>query len=387
MASKTSNQSAVWVLFASCFLWNLCNGMLFVVTPLYAMTLGLSLLDISALVGLPYVATILIRFLGGAIADRFGEHRMLQGCYLFNTLGSLALASATGFGTLLGSSALANLSRSTFWVPAQSMASQLSQDNVGKGLGRLSAANYSGQLLGLSLGGVLSGLLGYFATFVVLNALTLLCALLGLVLPAVRRKPSGRSVWQITMAMGRRLCQAHTWLVISASAAAAVPFALTQSIYPVYMAQLNFPDQWISPAVALRSVGPVLTGLVLGPLITIHRERVLYAVGMTGLGVSVLGMAGSSQLWAVALCIGGLGIAGAVMDLLNQVQAVSISQGSDRSAVMASTGLGWNISPMILPIVLGWLAETEGFQLTFLVTGVFFSVVALGTPLLFRVMR
>ena len=148
MVNETSKDSAVWTLFASCLLWNMANGMLFVVTPLYAMTLGLSLLDISALVGLPYLATIVFRFLGGAIADRFGEHRMLQGCYLFNTLGALVLSLATGFGSLLGSSALANLSRSTFWVPAQSMASQLSRGDPGKWLGRLSAANYTGQLLG-----------------------------------------------------------------------------------------------------------------------------------------------------------------------------------------------------------------------------------------------
>lgn len=387
MVGKELEGTAVWTLFASCLLWNMCNGMLFVVTPLYAMTLGLSLLDISALVGLPYLATLLIRFLGGAIADRFGEHRMLQGCYLFNTFGALVLWFATGFGSLLSSSALANLSRSTFWVPAQSMASQLSRGNAGKGLGRLSAANYTGQLLGLSLGGVLAGLLGYFATFVVLNALTLLCLLLGFVLPAVARKPGGRGVWQITLTMARRLGQSHTWLVISASAAAAVPFAMTQSVYPVYMAQLNFPDQWIGPAIAIRSVGPVLTGLVLGPWITIRRQRLLYAMGMAGLCVSVLGSAGSGQLVTVVLCIAGLGISGAVMDLLNQVQAVSISQGSDRSAVMASTGLGWNISPMILPIVLGWLAETQGFQLTFFITGVFFLIVALGTPVWFRLMR
>jgi len=365
----------------------MCNGMLFVLVPLYGVTLGLSLFDISALVGLPYLATILIRFLGGAIADRSGEHRMLQGCYLCNTLAALGLSLATGFFSLLVSSALANFSRSTFWVPAQSMASQLSSNNPGRGLGYLSAANYSGQLLGLSLGGVFAGLLGYFATFLILNALTLLCVVLGFALPAIEKKPTGRSVWQITMAMGRRLCRAHTWLVISASGGAAVPFALTQSVYPVYMTQLNFPEQWIGPAVALRSLGPVLTGLVLGPFITIQREKRLYAMGMAGLALFVLGSGGSGQLMMVGLCIAGLGICGGLMDLLNQVQAVEMSQASDRSAVMASTGLGWNIAPMVLPIVLGWLAETQGFTLTFLVTGAFFLSVALGTPLWYRLMR
>lgn len=387
MKKHASNDSGVWKMYLSCLLWNTCNGMLFVLTPLYGVVLGLSLIDISTLVGLPYLATIAVRFVGGVIADKFGEQRMLLGCYVCNALAALCLSFASGFLSLFVSSALANLSRSTFWVPAQSMASQLSTGNPGKGLGRLSAANYSGQLLGLALGGVFAGLLGYVTTFVIVTALALLCAFLGVFVPAIARKPGGRGVWQIVMTMGRGLCRAHTWLVISASGAAAVPFALTLSLYPVYMTELDFPEQWIGVAVALRSLGPVFTGLLLGSLVTVHRERLLYALGMAGLGTFVFGSAGSEHLLAVGLCIAGLGMAGGLMDLLNQVQAVAISRASDRSSVMAATGLGWNISPMILPILLGWLAETQGFRTTFVVAGAFFLVVGLSTPLLYRIAR
>ncbi len=375
------------VLFLGALLWNMCNGMLFVLTPLFGVTLGLSVLDIGSVIGLPYLVTIVMRFVGGAFADRYGEHRMLQACYSINVLAAIALCMANGFFSLMLSSALANLSRSVFWVPAQSMASQLSRRNPGKMLGQLSAANYTGQLLGLALGGILAGWLGYGTTFVLVALTCGLGMLLGFALPPIRSKPEGRTVWQVTVGMSRRLMERRTWLLLTSSCAAAVPFGITQSIYPVYMSGLSFPEGWISVVIAVRSIGPVVIGLGLGSEITIARERVFYAVSMGGLGLCILATAWSEGLLVLGLCITGLGMAGGVADLLNQVQAVDLSRASDRSAVMAATGLGWNMAPMALPLLLGWAADAWGFGAMFLATGCFFLLVAVGTPLVYRILR
>ena len=374
-------------LFAGALLWNMCNGMLFVLTPLFGVTLGLSVLDIGSLVGLPYLLTIVMRFVGGAFADRYGEHRMLQACYSLNVLAAVALCLAGGFFSLMLSSALANLSRSMFWVPAQSMASQLSSRNPGKMLGQLSAANYTGQLLGLSFGGILAGWLGYGATFVLVAVVCVLGMLLGFALPPIRSNPVGRTVWQITVGMSRRLIERRTWLLLTSSCAAAVPFGITQSIYPVYMSGLSFHEGWISVVIAVRSIGPVVIGLAFGSKITIGREKLFYAVSMGGLGLCILASAWTEGLLLLGLCIAGLGMAGGVADLLNQVQAVDLSRASDRSAVMAATGLGWNMAPMALPLLLGWAADAWGFGAMFLAAGCFFLLVALSTSAIYRVLR
>lgn len=374
-------------LFAGALLWNMCNGMLFVLTPLFGVTLGLSVLDIGSVIGLPYLFTIVMRFVGGAFADRYGEHRMLQACYSLNVLAAVALWAASGFFSLMLSSALANLSRSIFWVPAQSMASQLSSRNPGKMLGQLSAANYTGSLLGLALGGILAGWLGYAATFVLVAAACGVGMLLGFVLPPIRSRPAGRTVWQVTVGMSRRLVERRTWLLLSTSCAAAVPFGITQSIYPVYMSGLGFPEGWISVLIAVRSIGPVVIGLALGSEITIEREKAFYAISMGGLGLCILASAWTGGWLLLGLWITGLGLAGAVADLLNQVQAVDLSRASDRSAVMAATGLGWNMAPMVLPLALGWAAKAWGFGPMFLAAGCFFLIVAMGTPVVYRVLR
>ena len=142
-----------------------------------------------------------MRFVGGAFADRYGEHRMLQACYSLNVLAAVALCLAGGFFSLMLSSALANLSRSMFWVPAQSMASQLSSRNPGKMLGQLSAAQLHRPAPGIVPRwdtGRLAGLRG--ATFVLVAVVCVLGMLLGFAPPADPLEPpwagrSGRSPW------------------------------------------------------------------------------------------------------------------------------------------------------------------------------------------------
>ena len=254
-------------------------------------------------------------------------------------------------------------------------------------LGQLSAANYVGQLLGLALGGILAGWLGYGPTFVLVTVACVIGMLLGFALPPIRLIPGGRTVWQTTVGMSRRLIERRTWLLLTSSCAAAVPLGITQSVYPVYMSGLGFAEGWISVVIAVRSIGPVVIGLALGSKITIEREKAFYAVSMGGLGLCILGSAWTGGWVPLALCITGLGLAGGVADLLNQVQAVDLSRASDRSAVMAATGLGWNMAPMALPLLLGWAADAWGFGSMFFATGCFFLLVALGTPLVYRILR
>jgi MFS family permease len=372
------------VFFGSACLWCLCNGIMHVLVPLYAISLGFSILAISSIVAVPVLATLVIRFVGGAFSDRFGERGVLQGCYFLMTLAALMLLAAEGYASLMIVVVVANVSRSTFWIPAQSLASQLPGTNVGKKVGKLSAANNFGSLLGLTLGGVMAAFLGYGASFVILSGLALSCNVLSLALSQPKAKPKGRTVWQITLGVGRFLRYSRTWLFITASGAAALPTAMCMSIYPVYLAHLDYGEQWIGVALALRSLGPIVTGLYLGVWVTPARQKLFYGLAMVVLGVSLVASGYLERYLLLALCIVILGAAGGVMDLLYQVQASMLSQASDRSMAMASTGMGWNLSPFFMPLIVGWLVELHGFEIAFLVSGLFLMLIGMGTNLWFR---
>ncbi len=74
------------------------------------------------------------------------------------------------------------------------------------------------------------------------------------------------------------------------------------------------------------------------------------------------------------------------MDLLYQVQAAEFSRAGDRSVAMASAGLGWILCPLITPMIVGWLAQVQGFKVAFSVAGLFFLLIAVGTRLWHRLL-
>ena len=378
--------SGILVLYGSAALWCTCIGMSHVLIPLYAIHMGFSILKIASVVSLPVVATLGIRFMGGALSDRFGERFVLHTCYLLNTLAAVLLYQAAGFLSLLLAQTISNMSRSFFWTPAQSIASQLPGSTPGKRLGQLSAGNAAGNLVGLGLGGVLAATAGYPGAFLVLIVATFASSVLGFFLPSVEAKPKGRSVWQIFVGIGKYLCYRPTWLTISASFAAGLAPALTQSIYPIYLAQLGYGEQWIGFTVAFRAIGHIASGLMLAPLITPSRQVGIYAAGIAGLGIFIISSGLMEHLILLAFCMAALGTASGLMDVWYQVRATQLSSASDRSASMASMGLGWNLAYIVTPVVVGWLAEIHGINLALLSTGCFLLLVSSGTRLWHRLL-
>ncbi|HEX9879228.1 MAG TPA: MFS transporter [Candidatus Binatia bacterium] len=384
---KVSRQaSSLLVLFGSASLWNICIGMNHVVIPLYAHFLGFSILKVSSVVSLPVLATFFVRFVGGALSDRFGERKVLQACYLLNTLSALVLLQAAGFVSLFVAVAISNVSRSFFWTPAQSMASQLPGLSSGKSLGRLSACNAAGNFVGVALGGALVAISGYAGTFIFLLGATLTSSVLGFFLPAVEEKPRGRSVWKILVGIGDHLRRGRTWFTITASFAAGLTPALCQSIYPVYLAELHYGAQWIGATLSVRGLGPVISGLLLAAWITPSRQLAMYAAGMAGLGIFLIGSGLVENLFLLALCIVALGTGSGLMDVWYQVEATNLSTAHDRSVAMASMGMGWNFSYIVMPLVAGWIADAQGVQFSLWAMGGFFLVVAAGTRVWHRLL-
>ncbi len=364
------------VFYGTTFLWNLTNGMMMILVPLYALSLNFSVLKIGSVIALPVLAMLGVRFVGGALCDRFGERLILQVCYWLSVLSVVFLLQAKGFASLFLCQVVANCSRSFFWTAAQSLVTQLPGSTVGRRLGHLSAWNHGGNLLGISVGGALAALLGYYGSFLVLTGVSVACVLLALLLPHVERKPTGRTVWQITAGIGPFLRYPKVWLGIFASFGAALPSTLTQSLFPVYLSQLDYGEQWIGLTVSGRALGTIGIVLILGPLITASRLMGFFALGMAGLGIFITGSGLFRELYLLGPCIIAVGTAGGVLDLWYQVQATELSEARDRSVAMATTSLGWPLSLIIAPLLLGWLADTKGFSFTFVVTGTFFILVA-----------
>jgi len=370
--------------YAGAAIWNLANGIMMILIPLYALSLGFSILKIGSVIALPVLVMLAVRLVVGALCDRYGERCILQVCYLLAVIAALLLLRADDFASLLVSQGIANASRSLFWVASQSLATQLPGPTVGKRLGHLSAWNHVGNLLGMGLGGALASVVGYSGAFVVLTAMSIACGVLGLAIPRVESKPSGRTIWQIAGGIGRWVRHPEVWLGIFASFAAALPSTLTQSLFPVYLAQLEYEEHWIGLTVSGRAIGAIAMVLIIGPWITPPRLRGIFALGMVGIGIFMAGCGLLEGLLLLGSCIAALGAAGGVLDLWYQVQATEMSEARDRSMAMAAASLGWPLSLMIAPLLLGWLADLKGFPFTFIATGIFFLAMPAVSHLYYR---
>jgi MFS family permease len=384
--SRRSLGYDVAALYASGALWNICMGMAQILIPLYALSLDFSIIKISSLVSLAVLVELIVRFVGSAISDRFGERRVLQICFLLIALSGSVLLLAHHYIHLLLAQMLAFCSRSTFWTSIQSLGSQLPGSHLGKKMSKLYVWNCAGGLVGFSLGGIILAQLGFHQAFALLTALAVVCLLLTLAFPSVEPKPSGRSILEISRGIGTFLCRRHIWLVVLASFGAALPTSLGQSVYPVYFAFLDYREQSIGFFLSFRALGPVIVGLASGSFIAISRQRGIYALGMAGLGLAVIASGLTTESFFLAAAMVGLGAGGGIMDLLYQVQATEFSKAGDRTVAMASSGLGWILCPLIMPMIVGWLAQNYGFRIAFLAAGVFFLLLAAGTRLWHRLL-
>ena len=372
MRTGGAASARVVALYASGFLWNVCMGALQVLVPLYGLSLGYSIVTISSLVSLPVLIELIVRFGGSAFSDRFGERRTLRACFLLMGLAGTTLLAADRYLLIAVAQSLAFCSRSTFWISIQSLVSQLPGAHHGKKLGRLSAWNYAGGFTGLTLGGVILGLMGFAQAFTGIIALSAACLLLSFTFPHTEPKPHGRKLVHVASGIGRFLVQRHIWLAVSVSFAAALPSVMSQSMYPLYLAFIGYRDQWIGALSALRTVGPIAIGFALAGFITMSRRRQIYALGMGGLGLSLIVTGSMQDFAAIAVAIVVAGCAGSFMDLLYQVEATEFSHAGDRTMAMAVSGLGWIICPLVMPLIMGWLAQNYGFQVSFAVAGLLF---------------
>jgi MFS family permease len=47
--------------------------------------------------------------------------------------------------------------------------------------------------------------------------------------------------------------------------------------------------------------------------------------------------------------------------------------------------MGWNLSSFFIPLTVGWLVEMLGFEIAFLISGLFLMLIGAGTKLWFRI--
>ena len=361
--------------FVASAAWNFGLGMTWLAVPLYAQSQGLSNAQIGVLFAAPVLAQAPLNLVGGAYTDRIGGRRIMLGSCCVQVVAGLWFILAQGFWMLMLGQVALILSRAAFWPATWAMASELPGQR-GVQLGRLNAVTNFGQIVGTVLCGFVLAAFGFAATFATLALIGLVSLGAGIATPAhpARRPPATHHPLAGYLPLLRRRIMVYTMLCAYLSA---LPFSLTMSFYPLLLAQFGHAEGTSGLLLSLRAVGSIFASLLAARFVrsgpqtrwpVVCGVAVAAAVGL----VPTVNHVAPIGFWMLVV-----GAATAAMTLYFQITISEVSTSAERGSALALGGLGWSVSHLSTPLLMGFLADRYGIVAGFYVLGGFALVGAL----------
>jgi len=367
--------------FLASLAWNFGLGMTWLAVPLYAYSQGLSNSEIGILFALPVLAQAPLNLVGGAYTDRIGGRRILLGSCIATIAAGLWFVFAQGFWMLLAGQAVFILARAAFWPANWAMASELPGAR-GVQLGRLNATTNLGQIVGTTLCGFLLAAAGFQATFFVLAATGAIAFVAALGTAAQPSKPPpARHVLASYLPLLREKIIAYSILCAYVSA---LPFSLSMSFYPVLLAHYGYGEATSGVLLALRAVGSIFASLLAARFVRTGPQT-LWPVGCAIAVAAAVGLVPTVNhiapiaFWLLVVVAGT-----AAMTLYFQITIAEASRVEERGSALALGGLGWSVSHLTTPLVMGFVADRYGIVTGFHVIGAFALACALAIALMRR---
>jgi MFS family permease len=353
--------------FLASLVWNLGLGMTWLVVPLYAASQGLSNAQIGVLFSAPVLIQAALNLVGGAYTDRVGGRNIMLASCLVMALAAAWFMVARGFWMLLGGQIGLILARAAFWPATWAMASEL-PGNRGIELGRLNAVTNVGQIAGAALCGLLLAATTFNATFGTLAATGVLAFAVGLATRGARSRPhaAGRSV---LAAYGPLLRQRIIRYSVFCAYISALPFSLSMSFYPLLLARYGYGEDTSGLLLALRALGAIAAGLIAGRFVRTGPETLWPVVCAVGVAAGVGLLPAVNHLAPIGLWMAVVGFGSGAMTLYFQITIAEASRPEERGAALALGGMGWSLSHLSTPLLMGFLADRYGIVDAFYVLG------------------
>ena len=349
--------------------WNFGLGMTWLAVPLYAYSQGLSNAEIGALFAAPVLAQAPLNLMGGAYSDRIGGRRIMLGSCFVVVAAGVWFMLAQGFWMLMAGQVALILSRAAFWPATWAMASELPGER-GVQLGRLNAVTNFGQIMGTVLCGFLLAATGFKITFLALAATGVISFIAGLATPPKPPKETTTKAHPLASYLPLLKKRIIVYTMICAYLSA-LPFSLTMSFYPLLLAQFGHGEGESGVLLALRSLGSIFASLLAGRFVRTGPQT-LWPV-MCGLAVAAsIGFVPTiNHVAPIAFWMLVVGAGTAAMTLYFQITISEASAPEERGSALALGGLGWSVSHLSTPLIMGFLADRYGIVTGFYVLGGF----------------
>ena len=343
--------------------------------PLYAYQQGLSNAEIGALFAAPVLIQVPLNLAGGAYTDRIGGRRIMLGSCWATVAAGLWFIIAEGFWMLMAGQAVMVVSRAAFWPATWAMASEL-PGTRGVQMARLNAITNLGQIAGTGLCGVLLAAAGFQVTFAALAVIGLAAFFAGLGSPARPPRP-GQPRRGLIAGYAPLLRRRIIHYSILCAYLSALPFSLSISFYPLLLTYYGYGEEVSGVIMALRAVGSIAASLLAARFVRTGPHTLWPVV----CGIAVAGGVGLTPTVnheaAIALWMLVVGAGSAAMTLYFQITMSEASGPEERGSALALGGLGWSVSHLTTPLVMGFLADRYGLVAAFYAVGSFALACAL----------
>jgi CP family cyanate transporter-like MFS transporter len=355
MSPPAPHVARVPAFFASTFAWNLALGMTHILIPLYADHLGFSGIAIGSLVSLPVLVQIGFNLLGGAWTDRLGGKRLAMFSAAMFGVAGIVFAFASTYAALFAAQLCVIVSRAMFWPATWSLGSLLPGDRS-RGLGLLNSITNGGQIVGTVVAGLMIAWFGFaagFWTVALVGGAVAFALMATFVAPAPRPAAGHPPILATYHALARR---PTIWFAVACAYISALPFSLGMSFYPLLLVGQGFSSDAAGWMLALRAVGSVAAGVGAAHFVRRVSVRSIPVATALSVGLAVLGAAAFHHPVPVSALLLLVGFGSGVMTLYFQLLISDLSTIEARGSALALGGLGWGLSHLSTPLLMGVLA-------------------------------
>lgn len=368
--------------FLAALAWNFGLGMSWLAVPLYAHAQGLSNAQIGVLFAAPVLAQVPLNLMGGAYTDRIGGRTIMLASTWAMVAAGLWLITAHGFWMIMLGQVGFVLSRAAFWPATWAMASELPGER-GVQMGQLNAVTNLGQIAGTGACGFVLASAGFGSTFATIATVALLAFVAGLGTrpSAVKAHPPGRHVLAGYRPLLRKRIVYYSVLCAYLSA---LPFSLSVSFYPLLLTHYGYAEEASGLLVALRAVGAIAAGLIAARFVRTGSQTLWPVACGIAVAASVGLLPAMNHPVPIAFWMLVVGLGSGAMTLYFQITISEASRPEERGSALALGGLGWALSHLSTPLVMGLLADRYGIVTGFYAIGGFALAIAVAIAFLRR---
>ena len=351
--------------------------------PLYAIDQGFSLASQGFIVAAPGIVMIMLRLIGGALSDRFGEKLTLRFSFTTVTIAMMVPIFSGAFISLTVAQLFNGASRSVYWSAAQSYISRSAEGEAGKVMGRQLSFESAGGIIGSVVAGFVAEGIGYPQAFAMAATLSFIGFLITSSLPRLPRKDQAHSLAASlapakTMLVKRTLLHAHLVAFISAAYS-----GLVMGLFIAFFHEAGYSEGGTAVIRSLNSIGVSVLAYFFGALLGFLGSRRTAALGITLTGLLAIGIGATGNIPVVpAVFMALTGITFGSLRSLYPTLAAENSAPNQRAMALSVVGFYWAVGIFVSPLVFGLIADATGIREAIFVFGGFSVAMGLLSPLL-----